>query len=507
MKIIVNVYNLYAVLINIIASFATKISDRARVVMMNGSLLLLSGLCLLRYCNHDIREFLHYNDYKISGAVILLLVLLIASVDRKIGLKKSEGFNKAFMTGWLICFVLIITTAFFYYVKSDYLWWGILSVTIFPLIWITWYKRNDFYLLCNYIARIMVLLSYIYLAFNLLMSAFITNSFYAEGLDDSFLGIAANPNGNGLIVIPFFTSALYLLITEKKKGFVYLLSMSISLMLIIISNTRTAELAVILEIFAAIALYLRHCENYTHYKLTKSAVIAIIAAFTISVLAGSILICFDRIDSHVYAESGETEEWTPLVEEMAETTSTVYEDKTLNKLNEVSSGRLLLWIAYSKILKFTGHGNPKGEVFLNYPSSRWAHNNAIDIWYASGFLAFIGYVVWLLTGWSFVFRCLFSKNKYKKEYMLTALAFIGYFTEAMLEITIYPMCTGIVFLMYMTLIPIAFKNERDGTRFTTERASNRSIPLTDDKEKRQKTSHNEDILPPPTKSTGADRNW
>ena len=469
MKISVYLYNIYVVLINLIASFSVKISDRARSVMMNGSLFLLSGLFMLRYCSKDIRGFLHYSDYQIAAPVILLLVLLIASIDRKVGLKRSGGFSLLFGTGWWICFVIMVITSFIYPVRGEYLCWGILSITVFPLFMIIWNKRGDYYGFCRLIAVNMVQISYIYLALNLIMSAFITNEFYAEGLDDGFLGIAANPNSNGMIVLPFFTAALYLLLTERKRRFVYLFSMAFSLMLIIISTTRASEAAVIPEVIAAAVLYLRHRDLYRHHRLSAVSLAVIAGAVALSVLAGCILMYFDRTDLNAYAiaeetkETEETEEWTPLVDEMSEAAAVVYGNETLTKLNAVSSGRLLLWLAYTKVLKFTGHGNPRGEVFMGHPNSKWAHNNAIDIWYASGFIAFAGYLIWLLAGWIFVFRSIIAGNSFRKEHLFTVLAFIGYFVEAMLEITIYPTNTGIVFLMYMTLAPVAFSKLSEKT--------------------------------------------
>ena len=175
MKISVYLYNIYVVLINVIASFSMKISDRARSVMMNSSAFLLSGLFVLRYCSKDIKELLHYSDYQIVAPVILLLVLLIASIDRKVGLRRTEGFNLLFLVGWMICFVIMVITSFIYPVRDEYLWWGILSITVFPLFMIIWNKRSDYYAFCRLIAVNMVQISYIFLGLNLIMSAFITN--------------------------------------------------------------------------------------------------------------------------------------------------------------------------------------------------------------------------------------------------------------------------------------------------------------------------------------------
>ena len=110
-----------------------------------------------------------------------------------------------------------------------------------------------------------------------------------------------------------------------------------------------------------------------------------------------------------------------------------------------------------KKVGIAGHGTPAKGLFAGRPDSMWAHNNAIDIWYASGFPAFAGYVLWMFAGIIFVIKCMTRRCGFKREYLFTGIAFTGYLTEAMLEITIYPIYTGIVFLAYITIIPIAFK--------------------------------------------------
>lgn len=463
MKISVFIYNIYVVIINLIASFSIKISDRARSIMMNGSVLLLSGLFMLRYLNHDIRDFLHYNNYKIAAPVILLLVLLAASIDRKIMLRRSGGFSPLFITGWLLCFITIILSSILYPVRTEYMWWGILSVTLFPMLMIIWYKRGDYPIFCSLIAGNLVLLSYIFFVLSLLLSAFTVNSLYPAGLDSGFLGIVTNPNSNGLIVLPSVFSAIYLLLTENRNRFFNLLSLAFSIMMIIISIARTAELAVILGLAAALCLYMRHRDLYRQFRLSSASVIAVAAAIALSVLAGCILMHFDRIDINAYAEGEITEEMAapeetpPPADEFSETNAFLAKHEKLQRLNALSTGRLSLWISYGKTLKFTGHGSPQGELFKGCPSSKWAHNNAIDIWYASGFIAFAGYIIWLLAGWIFVCRCIISRYRFRNEYMLSAMAFLGYFVEAMLEITMYPTNTGIVFLMYMMLVPAVFR--------------------------------------------------
>ena len=71
-----------------------------------------------------------------------------------------------------------------------------------------------------------------------------------------------------------------------------------------------------------------------------------------------------------------------------------------------------------------------------------------------------GYLIWLAVGWIFLIGYLIRPDLMRREYLFTILAFTGYFIHAMLEITIYPMITGVAFLAFISLGPVAFREHQ-----------------------------------------------
>lgn len=421
---------------------------------MNLSIVSLNVLGIVGHIREDIKVALHYYDWLIIVALIGFILLLVGSIDRRIEEVGENECSAGFYYGWYLCFVTMGISALLHPTRDVYKLWFILSLTIIPMILMVWHKRGDLQKLYTLVAHNMVLASYCFLIINIISVAFITNNYYFEGLKHEYLGIAPNPNSNGMIVLPFFTSALYLIVTNHKNKAFNTFSLFFCAMIAFISNTRTAELAMVLEIIVTLLLVLRHKEHYKWKVPIKKTIEIIAIALVSTIVTGYCLMYIDKVDLKSYA-----------VGEMEQAAAEVNSDEDLIKINALSGGRLILWKAYMGKVSFVGHGNPTEPVFEGYEMSRWAHNNAIDIWYASGFIAFAGYIIWLLAAWGFIIKWLIKNEGFRKEYLLTALAFMGYFVEAMLEITIYPMQTGIALLCFLTLTPIAFKEQARTTRY------------------------------------------
>ena len=135
-----------------------------------------------------------------------------------------------------------------------------------------------------------------------------------------------------------------------------------------------------------------------------------------------------------------------------------YTSDIFNALNDISSGRLELWRYFTQDITFFGHGKPDATgLDVRY---NWAHNNAIDVLYISGAIAAIGYLIWVLYSLFFVVRCTLKKSCNRPELVFVIVSIIGYFVEAMLEITIEPMNTGIVFMAYISMSMISGESTR-----------------------------------------------
>lgn len=432
--------------INTLAGASLKMSGSVKRVLLHAALLLLMLTGTVNFFNDRLQDLMGYESDRVRlFTTVLFIVLLIALIDRKIDARAICA-NKLFWTGWFVCFITIFVMSFVNPVKPYYLLWCILSLTVFPMIMIVMNERKDSFAISILIARDAVIISYVFYAANLIVTPFVTK----DVMTADYQGICSNPNSNGLICTAFFTAALYLLIAERKNRFVYLLSLALSLSLTLASVCRTAQFAMLLETIAAIIIYARHKESHGDHHDVAKLIVTLIIAVILGIAAGKVFVSIDSIDLNAYAST-----------EFDETIQWMYEDQTRLKIDALSSGRLFIWKAYSTKLNFLGNGSPDGPLMPELPASKWAHNNAIDIWYASGFIAFTGYMLWLLAVIIFVIKCIKKGRDYRPEYILAATAFTGYFVEAMLEITLYPMTNGITFLAFITLYCAAFKHEKE----------------------------------------------
>lgn len=434
----------YCNIINLLARISCRMDERTRVFSFNTSVLLISFICVLHYCNDRLQEICHYsNDATRVISPILLIIVLLSCIDDRVDFRNLKP-NRLFWIGWLVCFTTMFVMSFVHPVKKMYFLWSILSLTIFPMIMIAFSCSRLSYKWSVLLAKDTVVISYVFLLMNIIITPMTTNTYP----NDDYLGLCSNPNANGLICSAFFTAAMYLFFVERKHPFFSLLSMGVSTAIIVISVCRTAQLIVLIDVVIAICTYIVHYDEHKKEWAGRIVVVACIAAIILSCFAGHLLKKFDKIDINAYAETTyeEVYQWTN-------------ENETRVRLNQLSSGRLMLWKAYSTKLNFWGNGKSDGPLMPELTASKWPHNNALEIWYISGFIAFVGYAMWILTGFIFAVKCLRRNTGYRRDYFLTLLSFIGYFIFAMLEITLYPMVTGIFFLLCMTLGNLAFDTD------------------------------------------------
>lgn len=439
------IFRLYIAIINLIGKMTIKIPANVRIVMINISLLVLSLNGMLTYSNSMLKEMLHLSDYSLEVAVMCFIVLFIASIDHKVNGMRIRG-NNWFWIGWILCYVTMVVSNCFHHSHERYVWLGLLCISVIPMIIIVWYEKNECRRLYFLIARSAITVSYVFFALNLILLPFMSNKNVLEGVNKGFAGTGDNPNGTGLICLAFFAAALYLVVSERKLHLEYLLSLSISTTMIVMSGCRTASIVLALSVFIT-PLFLLRCRVFKYKGMTGKRLLAGILIFAVIALSSYFVFqSLEKIDLNAYAST-----------EYDEAVEFVESNHTLALLNYYSSGRILLWRAYLGKVAFLGHGTPAEPIIPELEASIWAHNNALDIWYASGFPAFIGYALWILCCIGFLAQCVAGKHKLKIEYLFPTLCLIGYIVEAMLEITIYPTHTGIVLMAFLSLAPVAFK--------------------------------------------------
>lgn len=439
---------LFERIINTIAVWSSGITYRTRSLMISISLFVLLWNGLVRYCNYHIRDLLHY-EAGLNIGLIMLIVLLVASIDGEVHLDTTRP-KRAFWCGWTVCFVMMLLMAFNKPVERNYLIWSIISIFIFPVLFYVWKQGSKHERICRTAAQITVALSYIFAGMSFVIVPFVSK---ADILPVSeYLGMAPNPNNNGILCTAFFAAALYLFFTEARRKPLCLISMGFSIAVSVISVSRAAELAIVLQLFAGIVYYLKGCRRGVYRRLPFRAVIASVIIVVITAFScGCILKVIDDVDLNAHAATEETVE------------ADDGQDSVVEIINDVSSGRVLIWSVYISKATMFGNGSPTEPVIEGYTASRWAHNNALDILYISGVIPFLGYVVWFASLLIFILKSVFDKSMIRKEYLFTIVVGMGYLVQAMLEITLFPTTTNISMLMYIGLVPVAFHSTCENT--------------------------------------------
>lgn len=441
---------LYLIMKNAIGCISDNLSNRLKEKVLFVASFVFALIGIIRYCNDRIQSLIFYEGSIVRAISVIMFFFILVSVTETKSFKKRV--NLLFWVGWMLCFVLMFILSFVHPVKKDYFLWSILSLSVIPMIMIST-SQNERWLKCTIIiARSFVLVAFAFFGLSMLVTPFITK----EASFAEFVGICNNPNNNGLVCTSFFTSALYLLFADRKNKFIYSLCMGFCIAITIITRCRTAQTAIIIETCIAALFYCKYRELYKIDVKWRNIVLGLLAVILISFSFGYTLNRLDSVDlnAHAMTEYEEAYEW-------------VHSDDLRAKIDDASSGRLLLWRAYSQHLTPFGNGRLYGPLMPELEASKWAHNNALDIGYVSGYIAMFGYIIWLLAVTIFIATCLFKKRGYRKEYLFGILSFVGYFVQAMLEITIYPMSNGVAFLCFITLGSAAFnmeekKNHNDG---------------------------------------------
>lgn len=422
---------IYAAVINLLAVVMLKLPEKLKAFLFSASIFLIVAVSLWRWTNLDVRYLIEW-DKIIILYIILFIVLLLTSIDRRVALQEIR-WNRFFWIGWYLCFSLIIITSFFHTIDKEYFIWSVMSILYFPLLFIVWQARDDYDTLFRTIAGVTVVCSFVFFLISVPANMIFNNEMFGnETFASYFLGVVGNPNSNGRIAIGFFAAGFYLNFTDREINIWAVISMAIAIALSIESICRTAELAIAMMIVFGWIYYVKISQTKTGVVIKQTLVsIVLLLIFTISfcILLKAVM----SMDLYAYAA----------------TVQSPISPESYTELNALSNGRFELWRTYIQDINLFGHGLMDTSGLPEY--YRWAHNNLLDILYISGSIAALGYLIWNLISLVFVVQCTFWKIMKRSEYLFVIVSVIGYFVEAMLEITIFPMTTGIVFMAFMGL--------------------------------------------------------
>lgn len=407
------------------------------------SLLLLSVLGIMRFIRWDVKDAIGYstNGSTVTAAV-LLIVIVVCSTDRCIRPDEIRIIS-LFWAGWILCFSMILLTSLFNDVYSEYIIWAAISLLFFPVFILAWSVRPDYERLCIRLAQYIMIVSDVFFVLNLLLLPF-----FPKEKAQSFHGLANNPNANGLIAIAACTAALFLLLLNKQRPFVCIITIGFCFGLARLSYCRLAQYTMIIQIALGFIYCFRNTKRgRPRRKLLLLLAIAAVAVMILSPLTAAALQYVRLLDLNSYAADS------------AAAVSYDGNSAVLGLLDRTLTGRIGIWKAFLSGTTFWGNGTPT-EPLTELEASVYAHNHVIEILYTSGVLAAVGYILFLLSGISLVIRCMMNKPGYRSENLLALLAFTGYFVVAMLEIMIYPTSNTISLLLYMSMVPIAMHRKK-----------------------------------------------
>lgn len=436
--------NAYSVLIGRIGCVSIHIDNKKKRIITYLMIFILGILGIIRPFKFSLKDIIHYTDSAaiITGS-IALLVLLIAATDIFKDYKRIITY-KACLYGWMLCSLMIFIMSFINPVRTGYFAWGIVGLFISVPFVMVWAARDDFSLFCTVLSRAMTAAAGCFIIINLLIAPLI------KPLSACYSGLMGNPNGNGMICVGLYAASFFLLLTEEKGALGFSVITGFLIALSYVSVCRAAQLAIALQSVAGLVYYLKVLKNKGRTLNINRIILTCSVIVIAAIVSGYILTEIGKMDLNVYAYNG-----------AGAVTSEDKINELLYTLDLKSSGRVHIWRAFIAKATFWGNGSPDAPLIPGYEASLYAHNNAIEILYTSGVIAFIGYVLFLISGISFVVQCLAGKNGYKKEYILVIMAFTGYFVEAMLEIVMYPMCHMPAILLNLCMMPIFISHNKN----------------------------------------------
>lgn len=124
-------------------------------------------------------------------------------------------------------------------------------------------------------------------------------------------------------------------------------------------------------------------------------------------------------------------------------------------LNQLSSGRVNIWINYLQEISWRGH--LEEEIFVGDGTDRiWAHNVIIELAYRFGIGVALLYLFVIIYSGVYVLKSTFSKKFYgeNRHCLFPALAITSFSVISMLEMVLFPLERDFVLLWFIGMTPL-----------------------------------------------------
>ena len=442
--------------------------------MVYGALMLIVGFHIIATCNSYIAERIHYTDWWRQTVILLFLLLIAASVtayhERRKRKRCSLRPGVFFWIGWILCFGGVIVGLFFHRAADGYMIWTGLSLIAFPIMWILWSaRRGGLESLAEITAKAMVAGSLIYVSMCDVLPLFIPRDpkFNLE----EFVGFGAHPNSTGIICSGFAVAALYLLLTSKGYKPLYACSLGLSLSVILAANCRSAQLGLLLAIVFGGVYFLRR-RGLPDRRVMGKGILCVLLTAGVFLASFSLLGYVDQrsagADSAPAPVAAEQTDSSASMEQTGSPADASSEHGSLyDRINVISSDRLTIWSVFVPRIKPLGNGRTGGPLTEANPASYSAHNNVIEVFYVSGYIAGIGMIIWLLYCLYYIGRNLLGRGVFRPHVLFFIMSFMAYLSIMMLDVMMYTYSRPIALMTFLSMGAVAFSRRSEGTGYLT----------------------------------------
>jgi len=393
---------------------------------------LLSFFLLLQFPYKDIYwPALRYPNnatlWTLAGSLVLIAVIMLAA-EREM---KPIKINKAFCLFYFGTALLIFISGFMHYIDQGWRPFTITMLLVFPVFYFISVNTK-----CSEI---------FFKAFSwgLIIGGCVISiaSLIASPPDLSIIarysGINVNSAHFAICLLPSVIGCLYIAITSRIAviRIVAWIIVWLPVSMMFLAGTRSPLIAAVMAIIAAVIIIVRKRKAEARKKTNMGIVIAIVA--------GVLLFLF-------ISDAGNI-----IIERLARFDVT---DKTVN---QVLSGRWNLWIETINNLNFIGHDYRTDPLIINETYMFGTHNFTLEVAYRSGIIAGIFYLLMEVSALIFVFKKLFSKKTFRKEYVFACLIIPAFFVVSMFEWDLLPFSVMYVLCFFLSLGPLMFEKDYD----------------------------------------------
>jgi len=243
----------------------------------------------------------------------------------------------------------------------------------------------------------------------------------------------------------------------------YYLSLGVAFSLAYISASRASFIAIWMVFICFCICIVR---SKTQGKKFKEGFVTIVAIIIIICLSTGVFSIFlksitpsikEGITNSMTAEASSEEDET---DDMDSSISDKFNRG--DDLNDISSGRIVIWKAYLSKLNLIGNERGNHGLYIAYTGKYLsAHNSYIEIAYRCGIIAGLLYAYIALYAASYSFKGLFGKKVFDCKMAIIPMAVMAFGVLSNLERALYPLEKAHILFFFISFAPKYEKNKKE----------------------------------------------